>query len=320
MSVVSVLMTTLNSEKFLAEAINSILNQSFQDFELLIVDGGSNDKSIEIIKSFKDDRIRLFEYQGFRRSAQLNFGIKKSRGQYIAIMDSDDVALSDRLKLQIEYLEENKNISILGSWAYLISESGIVLSVLRRPKSNKAIKKNIVAMNGISFPTCMWRRVNETNQIYFNENLKVTEDIEWFLRVLPNSYFSNIPVPLMKLRQTRNSRSRSGIIIDNDLINSLENILNERIGTTKQRYKKSIQMRNLGVAHYYFGNMKKAKKVLIKSMFINPFSLLSLRYYVPLMLPEKLLLCLRRNKFLRKAALSFRNLITWQNIISSKKL
>ena len=78
---ISVLMTTLNSEKFLQKAIASILEQTYQNYELLIVDGGSEDNTISIIKNFKDDRIKIFVKNGFRRSAQLNFGITNSEGE-----------------------------------------------------------------------------------------------------------------------------------------------------------------------------------------------------------------------------------------------
>jgi glycosyltransferase involved in cell wall biosynthesis len=320
MPCISVIMTTLNSEKFLADAIESILDQTLQDFELIIVDGGSNDKTIEIIKGYTDKRVKLFVCYGLRRSAQLNFGIQKSSGQYLAILDSDDIALPDRLKIQYDYLEVNKQVSVVGSWAYLVAEDGSVLSFLKRPLKHKTIIKNLIALNGISFPTSVWRKTPETKNISFNEDLKVSEDIEWYLKILPYSKFSNLPVYLMKLRQTRNSRSRSGIIRDNNLISSIEGILAKRIENSAPRFIKAFNYRNLGIAHYYFGNYISAKRNILKSFLLNPLSILSIRYLIPLILPEKLLEQLRHNSYLKKIAIKFRNIITWQTTLKIKIL
>jgi glycosyltransferase involved in cell wall biosynthesis len=316
---ISVLMTTLNSEKYLVEAIESILNQTFRDFELIIVDGGSTDKTIDLINKFQDNRIKLFKGNGLRRSAQLNYGINKSKGKYIAIMDSDDIALPDRLKVQFDYIESNKKISVVGSWAYLISEDGLVHSVLKRPLTHKTIIKNLIAMNGISFPTTIWEKTPETQNIFFNNDLQINEDIEWYLKMLPLSNFSNLPVCLMKLRQTKNSRSRSGITKDNNLISSIEKILSERIKNSQSLVTKAFNLRNLGLAHYYYGDYKSSKRNILNSFLLNPFSLLSIRYLIPLILPEKKFEQLRQNVILKKSAKKFRNFITWQSSLKIKK-
>ena len=86
-------MTTLNSARYISDAVQSIILQTQQDFDLFIVDGGSSDGTIEKIKAFTDSRIRLFQCKELRRSAQLNYGLTKAAGEYIAIMDSDDIAL-----------------------------------------------------------------------------------------------------------------------------------------------------------------------------------------------------------------------------------
>ena len=98
---ISVIMTVYNGEKFLREAIDSLLKQTFQEFELIIIDDGSTDSTLQIINSYHDPRIRLVENGENRgQSYSRNLGIQKSNGEYVAIMDADDIALPKRLEIQ----------------------------------------------------------------------------------------------------------------------------------------------------------------------------------------------------------------------------
>ena len=112
MPVVSVVMPTLNAEKYLAEAIDSILKQTFSDFEFLIIDGGSVDKTVSIIKSYQDKRIRLLNGSGKNIAADLNIGLEAAVGKYIARMDADDVALPERFAKQVDFLDAHPECSI----------------------------------------------------------------------------------------------------------------------------------------------------------------------------------------------------------------
>ena len=124
MPVVSVVMPTLNAEKYLAEAIDSILKQTFSDFEFLIIDGGSVDKTVSIIKSYQDKRIRLLNGSGKNIAADLNIGLEAATGEYIARMDADDVALPERFAKQVDFLEKNSDVAILGSSVITIDAEG----------------------------------------------------------------------------------------------------------------------------------------------------------------------------------------------------
>ncbi|HKQ33129.1 MAG TPA: glycosyltransferase family A protein, partial [Thermodesulfobacteriota bacterium] len=114
---VTVLMTVYNGEKFLNEAIDGILNQTFRDFEFLIINDGSTDGSREIIKSYKDPRINLVDNESnIGLTASLNRGLSLAGGEYIARQDADDISLPERLEKQISILERNPDIALLGSW------------------------------------------------------------------------------------------------------------------------------------------------------------------------------------------------------------
>ena len=114
---ISVLMSVFNGERYLIKAIDSILNQTFKDFEFIIIDDGSMDSSNAIIRSFDDPRVRLIENEkniGLTKS--LKKGIDLCRGEYIARMDGDDISLPERLKKQVEFMDHNRGVGISGTW------------------------------------------------------------------------------------------------------------------------------------------------------------------------------------------------------------
>jgi glycosyltransferase involved in cell wall biosynthesis len=113
---ISILMPFYNAEAYLSESLESILNQTFEDFELLAIDDGSTDNSVSIVKSFDDKRIRLISLDhNFIES--LNYGLKVSKGKYIVRMDADDIMLPKRLEVQHNFMEANLDIDVCGSWA-----------------------------------------------------------------------------------------------------------------------------------------------------------------------------------------------------------
>ncbi len=128
MPVVSVLMSVYNGQKFLDEAVQSVLNQSFTDFEFLIVDDGSTDTTINILEKYSDPRIKIIKNEtNLGLIASLNKLIKASNGKYLARLDSDDIAHPERFKLQVEAMECDKNLVLLGSNCRFINEDSHVI-------------------------------------------------------------------------------------------------------------------------------------------------------------------------------------------------
>jgi glycosyltransferase involved in cell wall biosynthesis len=117
---VSVVMSVYNTEKYLTESINSILNQTYTDFEFIIVNDGSNDNSLEIINSFHDTRIVIINQSNTGLAKALNNGIKLAKGKYIARMDADDISNKDRIEKQVVFLNENPQYVVIGSNATFI--------------------------------------------------------------------------------------------------------------------------------------------------------------------------------------------------------
>jgi glycosyltransferase involved in cell wall biosynthesis len=112
---VTVLMSVYNSEDYIREAIESVLGQTFKDFEFLIINDGSTDKSLKIIKSYKDARIRLIDRENWGLTRSLNQGLKIAKGEYIARQDSDDASVPDRLEKQVAFLDSHPNAGMIGS-------------------------------------------------------------------------------------------------------------------------------------------------------------------------------------------------------------
>ena len=143
---ISVVMAVYNGENYLDEAIQSILDQTLTDFEFLILDDGSKDNSLKIIKKYADNDIRLKviarENRGFAFS--LNEMIAVSKGKYIARMDQDDIALSHRFELQIQRLENHPEVAVLGGGCHMIDHKGRYLTTFIHPETNVEIQSNLI--------------------------------------------------------------------------------------------------------------------------------------------------------------------------------
>lgn len=140
---VSVIMAAYNADKYIAEAIESILSQTYSNWELIIADDVSNDRTAEIIDSYKKKDNRIKSMRLDKNSGSViarNVAIEKSLGKYLAILDSDDVALPDRLTTQVEFLESNKDIDFVGSYVELIDESGEIIGKKKKPLTHEEIK------------------------------------------------------------------------------------------------------------------------------------------------------------------------------------
>lgn len=219
---ISVIMPIYNGEKYLNEAILSVLGQTYADFELIAIDDGSNDTSLEILKNFqkKDQRIKLIsrENQGLVKS--LNEGIKIANGEYIARMDADDVSMSERFEKQMAFLENNKDIVLCGTWAKKMDANEGEIGEYSTPITDKEIKKNILFHNPFIHPTVMIRKSVFAKVGLYNEYFKHIEDYELWTRIVPRFKTGNLQEFLLKYRITDD-----GITIKNRRVMHLKGII-----------------------------------------------------------------------------------------------
>ena len=303
-------MTTLNSARFVEETVQSIVWQSFQDWELIIVDGGSTDDTVKILKNFTESRIHIYERAGLRRSAQLNYALGKANGEYLAIMDSDDVALPERLKVEYEYLEKHHNVTIVGSWGERIAEGGKYLGLMKTPRQHDAILENLITPNLLMFPTAMFRI--DLRNILFDIDIVKNVDIEWYFRISEYAVFACIDMPLVKIRETQGSLSRKENTTNNKvLIAAFERQYELRLAkstSNNERYHINVVC---GIVHYYYGLQNRSRQFLWNALKIYKFKFVVWRYYLPVvLLPNNVFTKLRKNTRMHSITEYCRTVIT----------
>src|SRR5260370_12285217 len=152
---VSVVMSVFNGQAFLSEAIESILGQTLREFEFLVIDDGSTDKTSEILAEYvnRDERIRVLRHENKGRAASLNVGIGLATGKYIARMDADDVALPYRLAEQMEFMERHPEVGLLRGAIELLSATGRAIKTSQPPLQDTEINSLILRYNPMFHPT-----------------------------------------------------------------------------------------------------------------------------------------------------------------------
>ena len=210
---VSVLMTVYNGFPYIKDAISSILNQSFSDFELIIIDDASTDETANTIEIFNDRRIRYFKNStnmGITRSA--NRGLSLAKSPYIARIDADDVSLPERLARQVEYLDQNQDIGVVGSAIREIDTKGRFLRSWNPPTSPQLIKWSLNLFDPIAHSTVLMRRkLVEQVQGYANE-METVEDYDLWRRLSKITKIANLSdvFGLIRRHSTNITKIRSG--------------------------------------------------------------------------------------------------------------
>jgi len=202
---ISVVLPVFNGQSFLREAIDSILEQSFQEFEFIIINDGSTDNTINIIKSYNDNRIHLVENkQNLGITKCLNIGIKLARGEYIARMDADEISISSRFEKQIAFLEKNKEIGICGTLTKTIGKT--VESTWQYPIDHERIKVSLLFHCCLVHASVMIRNIILKNyNLFYSENYPCAEDYELWVRLSKITRIANIDEVLIRNRIHNNS-------------------------------------------------------------------------------------------------------------------
>lgn len=198
---VTVLMPVYNADLYVKQAIESILAQSYANFELLIINDGSSDGSVNVIKSFTDERIHLVENEtNLGLIATLNKGFDMAKGKYIARMDADDVALSNRLNEQVSFLEKNPEVGVYGC-AYVDLKHGQEGKQTVFLSDHDALKSVLLFNSCMGHPTVIFRtEVLRSNELKYNPEFKHAEDYEFWVRTIELTKFSNSPKVLLQYR------------------------------------------------------------------------------------------------------------------------
>ena len=253
-------MTIYNHQNFLEKAIYSILRQSFKNWELIACENVSLDNSKKILKKFKDKRVKKFFFKkNIGRTNCLNFALKKAKGDYIAIFDSDDLALPQRFKKQFEYLEQKKDIMLLGTWYSWVDEDNSIGKEIKSKISEKFVRKLLFA-NLIGHSTTMLRRklINDIGN--YPNQYKYMQDYAFFLKIYKKFKIDILPINLMKCRiHHQNSET---FRVSMTKIVEKENL--KLLNWTKNNFKFSI----IEKYYFYFLYLKLKVKIL-KKKYLN---------------------------------------------------
>lgn len=273
---VSVVMSVYNGGEFLSQSIGSILEQTFRDFEFIIIDDASTDNSWEILNLFaeKDNRIRLFRndknigIEGFIKN--LNYGCKISKGRYIARMDQDDISAPDRLRSQFEFLENDPETFIVGSALERIDKDGNSLGIMQAPLNNEEIRKVMPKKISLYHPVIMFR--NEFYEDFYRQKIRYCEDYDLYLRIMTDSLkMANLKECNLYYRVLEDSMSRKqDKVIKNLFINKAKEFYFERLKTGTDSYDRFDPKEYLNI----YENPSKAliKKAILVSKKYYDFS------------------------------------------------
>jgi glycosyltransferase involved in cell wall biosynthesis len=194
---VSVIIPIYNAEQYISETIRSVLDQTFQDFELLAVDDGSPDKSVEVCQQFTDPRIKIIRQANRGLSGARNTGIRHAEGEYIAFLDADDIWRPQKLEKHVEHLESRPLVGISFSYSAFINEFGALTGLCQKPKKLKDITPSYILCrnpvgNGSAamIRRAVFEQIKYPNDIhgvedyyYFDENFRQAEDVDFWMRV-----------------------------------------------------------------------------------------------------------------------------------------
>lgn len=280
---ISVIMSTYNEPlKWITKSIDSILNQTFEDFEFIIIDDNPKRKELqEFLKKYEkqDKRSKLINNEkniGLTKS--LNKGLKIAKGKYIARMDADDISLPQRLEKQYEFLEENKDIFLLGTSAEIINEEGKNKEIRIMNLEDKKIKNDLLHDKmGFFHPSIMFRNEGLT----YRNKFYTAQDRDFYFRLFTKSKkFANLKIPLIRYRISSKSismnkkifqvfgsklaqkfyfeRKKEGLDSYNKLNFNNQNQILSFLNTTKNKIKK-ITIKNEIVFALLGGNIKIAR-------------------------------------------------------------
>lgn len=231
---ITVLMPVYNGEKYLREAIDSILQQTFADFELLIINDGSTDKSEEIILSYSDSRISYVKSEkNIKLIATLNKGIELAQGKYIARMDADDVSLPHRLQIQFDFMEQNSGVAVCGSWFKVLGDGGKEVKYF---SNHDEIMMKMLYQCHLCHPTVIMRKsILENFVVKFDARFLHAEDYEFFTRIGEKFKLANIQEVLLSYRhheqsvsfQNKQTQEANSLIIKKRLFQNFGAVSNE---------------------------------------------------------------------------------------------
>ncbi len=210
--IISVILPVYNCPAYVGLAIESIINQTFKNFELLVIDDGSTDDTSSVLKKYSDPRIRHIRHDNRGLAGTLNVGIELALGKYIARQDQDDISLPDRLERQFAYMEQHSDCALLGTWAQIMEGDRLVDRFHRHPTVPSAIKYALLLNNPFVHSSVIFRTevARKLGGYTTDPSRQPPEDFEFWSRIARVATIANLPEILLHYREVPGSMSRQG--------------------------------------------------------------------------------------------------------------
>lgn len=272
---ITVIMPAYNSGRYIKSSVKSILNQTYKDFEFIIIDDGSTDNTAEIIESFKDSRIIYKKTEHKGTSSALNYGLSIASGNWIARIDSDDLNVPSKLQKQAEFISSNPEYDIISSWSVYFKEPFKILFLLREPVEHEDIYNYLNLHNPVNSSGVIYKK-SIIKKAKYNENFKRLEDLELYFRIRDEVKFYNIPEFLTYTRFKKNTNVN---VEDKDDIFDILNdyAMRKLIKATRKRdqfYWATV----IAGQNFYYGDRKNSRSYFKKVPNLRNFASLAASY------------------------------------------
>lgn len=256
---VTVLMPVYNASPYIDSAISSILNQTFDDFEFLIFNDGSTDNSEDKINSYNDKRIQFFDSKtNVGHVHHLNHGIEIAKGEYIARMDADDISLPNRIKKQVDFMDNHPEVGICGTWFKIIDSN----STVKHPTKNTEIRLALLTNSAIGHPTAMLRNtLLQQYNLRYDASFVPAEDYLLWVNATKYCQLANLPEVLLKYRVHTNQISifrKTEQSIKAQIIrkNQIEILLNRTLNEDENLLHKLLFQEKIDIKSYNILNLE----------------------------------------------------------------
>ncbi|NIS18110.1 MAG: glycosyltransferase [Aliifodinibius sp.] len=297
---VSVIIPAYNSSQYILEALDSVFEQSFKDFEVIVIDDGSTDNTKKKIDDYPH-QIRYFHQENGGPAKARNLGIRKSEGKYIAFLDADDVWLSTKLEKQVAAFKKDPELGMVITENSLFDEGGIYRTTVG--KGNYLMRgdlvTNIFLKSGVVTPTVMVRREVFDKVGLFEESLRIAEDDNMWIRIASSYPITLVDEPLAKIRdhQLRTMRINQNYIIYTRA--SVEMLLNKYdshlAGKIKKLVPRKFYQGNFAIGYRYFEREEysRARQAFREALRYDKWHIKPYTYIIMTMVPKKIIRFIR---------------------------
>ena len=305
----SIIMPVFNGEKYLSETLNSILCQQFKNYELLIYNDASTDKTQKILEYYKkkDERINLYKgKKNIQQPNAMNFLMSKTKNEYVALHDADDISLPNRFFLQMQYLIKNSDIGLLGTFAEIINENSKTIRKISYPCTHNEIKNEISNNNCFAQSSVIFQKKFFNKIGRFNDLFNPAQDYDMWTRMVRLTKAENLPLYLLKYREHHRSSSfinKKTSVIKSLFISQNSKFLGKGRDILKEKTLKSID-ENCLIKFFKLDKKKITYELKFSELtenYKNKKFIESFLIFIELLKMDYKLLLIKINRFIKKS-------------------